>query len=383
MAVLFEMRVRVGGDPGHLSEFVALHEELAKLSHPACPDVDWGRVEQLCLALFQHNGADLQSAAAFTLARSQRYGLEGMVQGIAVIDALCCQWSSLWPPMPSVRLEILAWLFVQLQSLLRSMPMDIRSLSALVHLDCELLRLQHRLDQPTQLPLAALQTLRHQIENLTQRLQRNSAMAVPVQLLPRETAPERLMPVVIWPANLVPEIKQTQRRGVIWLWATAATIILIGGAWWSGSGSSLQGEKRFAELFQQQQPIRAPVHLDSLALFDAGSAELKPGSTKVLIGALMDIKAQPGWLIVISGHSDDRGTAEQNRHLSHARAAAVRGWMQRMGDIPDSCFVVQGVAANQPIASNDSESGRAANRRVDISLVPQAGACGQSQVGSA
>jgi type VI secretion system protein VasL len=51
--------------------------------------------------------------------------------------------------------------------------------------------------------------------------------------------------------------------------------------------------------------------------------------------------------------------------------------MQRMGDIPDSCFAVQGVAANQPIASNDTESGRAANRRVDISLVPQAGACAQ------
>jgi type VI secretion system protein VasL len=52
--------------------------------------------------------------------------------------------------------------------------------------------------------------------------------------------------------------------------------------------------------------------------------------------------------------------------------------MQRMGDIPDSCFAVQGFAASQPVSSDDSETGRAANRRVEISLLPQAGACGQT-----
>jgi type VI secretion system protein VasL len=378
MTVLFEMRVRVGGDPRDLSEFVALHEELAKLGHPACPDVDWARVEQLCLALFQHNGADLQSAAAFTLARSQRYGLEGMAQGIALIDTLGCEWSSVWPSMPTVRLEILTWLFVQLQSLLRSMPMDIRHLPALVHLETELLHLQHRLDQTMQIPPASLLPLRQQIEYLTQRLQRNSTLAVPIQRLPREPEPTRLMPIVIWPAKPVPEYKSTQRRSGMWLWASAAIIILVGGGWWSGLGSSHQGEKRFTELFQQQQPVPQPVRLDSLSLFTPGSAELKPGSTKVLISALVDIKAQPDWLIVIAGHSDAKGNAEQNLQLSHARASAVRGWMQRMGDIPDSCFAVQGFADSQPIASNDSEAGRAANRRVDIQLVPQAGACGKT-----
>nr|NYU07290.1 OmpA family protein [Pseudomonas sp. SbOxS1] len=365
------------GDPRGLSEFVALHEELAKLRHPACPDVDWARVEQLCLALFQHNGADLQSAAAFTLARSQRYGLEGMVQGIALVDTLGCEWSSVWPPSPSARLEILAWLFVQLQSLLRSMAMDIRHLPALVHLETELLHLQHRLDQSMQIPPAALQPLLQQIEYLTQSLQRNSTLAIPVQRLPREPEPARLMSIAIWPAKPVPENKPAQWRRTMWLWAAAVTIILVGGAWWNGMGSSHQGEKRFTELFQQQQPVPQPVRLDSLSLFAPGSAELKPGSTKVLISALVDIKAQPDWLIVIAGHSDAKGSAEQNLQLSHARASAVRGWMQRMGDIPDSCFAVQGFADSQPIASNDSEAGRAANRRVDIQLVPQVGACGK------
>ena len=91
MTALFEMRIRVGGDPRGVSEFTALRDELAKLSHPACPDVDWARVEQLCLTLFHHNGAELQTVASLTLARSQRYGLEGMAQGVALIEALCSE----------------------------------------------------------------------------------------------------------------------------------------------------------------------------------------------------------------------------------------------------------------------------------------------------
>lgn len=117
------------------------------------------------------------------------------------------------------------------------------------------------------------------------------------------------------------------------------------------------------------------VRLDSLSLFSTGSAQLKPDSTKVLITALVGIKAQPGWLIVIAGHTDSTGNAESNLLLSRARAAAVREWMQRMGEIPDSCFAVQGFGASQPVASNDTENGRAANRRVDIRLVPEVGAC--------
>ncbi|MEE4225481.1 OmpA family protein [Pseudomonas viridiflava] len=124
--------------------------------------------------------------------------------------------------------------------------------------------------------------------------------------------------------------------------------------------------------------IARPVSLDSLSLFDTGSARLKPGSTKVLISALVDIKAQPGWLIVIAGHTDATGDAQNNLRLSHARAAAVHAWMQQMGGIPDSCFAVQGFGASQPITGNDTEAGRAANRRVDIRLVPEAGACALS-----
>jgi len=365
MTALFEMRIRVGGDPRGFSEFTVLREELAKLSHPACPDVDWAKVEQSCLALFQHNGADLQTACFYTLARGQRHGLEGLTQGVVLLEALSREWARLWPPMASVRLDLLGWLFDQLQPLMRSMAMTAQSVPALSQLDTELARLHARLLPQGANPLLTLQALRHQVGSLIQRLEQSYASSEMVPAPVRVMTPTWVTPVVILPP---PDVEPRRRRLALWLFAGMLIIALLAGLGWR------------TWLTNQAPPplMPEPVRLDSLSLFDAGSAILKPGSTKVLINALVDIKAQPGWLIVIAGHTDASGVMEQNLALSHARASAVRDWMQQMGDIADSCFAVQGLAANQPIASNATEAGRTANRRVDIQLVPQVGACEQT-----
>lgn len=117
------------------------------------------------------------------------------------------------------------------------------------------------------------------------------------------------------------------------------------------------------------------IRLDSLSLFDSGQAALKSGSTKTLINSLVGIKAKPGWLIVVSGHTDNTGNPSLNQSLSLKRAEAVRDWMRDTGDVPESCFAVQGYGESRPVASNDTAEGRALNRRVEISLVPQADAC--------
>ncbi|SFT93408.1 Outer membrane protein OmpA [Kosakonia arachidis] len=127
----------------------------------------------------------------------------------------------------------------------------------------------------------------------------------------------------------------------------------------------------------QQKPKTAPkiVRLDSMSLFDSGKYELKTGSTRMLVNSLVGIKAKPGWLIVVSGHTDNTGNPQLNQTLSRRRAEAVRDWMRDTGDVPESCFAVQGYGADRPIATNDTPEGRALNRRVEISLVPQANAC--------
>ncbi|WP_455852640.1 OmpA family protein [Pantoea endophytica] len=126
-----------------------------------------------------------------------------------------------------------------------------------------------------------------------------------------------------------------------------------------------------------QQIVEGPktVRLDSLSLFDSGKSDLKTGSTKVLVNALVGIKAKPGWLIVVAGYTDDTGNPALNQRLSLKRAESVRDWMRDTGDVDESCFAVQGFGQSRPIESNDTPEGRAANRRVEISLVPQADAC--------
>ncbi|EHB2444035.1 OmpA family protein [Salmonella enterica] len=125
----------------------------------------------------------------------------------------------------------------------------------------------------------------------------------------------------------------------------------------------------------EPKPVPKIVRLDSMSLFDSGKSVLKPGSTKMLVNSLVGIKARPGWLIVVSGHTDNTGSVQLNQTLSLQRAEAVRNWMRDTGDVPESCFAVQGYGDSRPVASNDTPDGRAHNRRVEISLVPQADAC--------
>lgn len=123
------------------------------------------------------------------------------------------------------------------------------------------------------------------------------------------------------------------------------------------------------------EPVPKIVRLDSLSLFDSGKSVLKAGSTKMLVNSLVGIKAKAGWLIVVAGHTDNTGNPALNQALSLKRAESVRNWMRDTGDVPESCFAVQGYGESRPVATNDTTEGRALNRRVEISLVPQANAC--------
>ncbi|TCW00162.1 OmpA family protein [Biostraticola tofi] len=133
-----------------------------------------------------------------------------------------------------------------------------------------------------------------------------------------------------------------------------------------------------------KEAVKAPetVRLDSMSLFEVGKSELKAGSTKVLVDALINIKGRPGWIVLITGHTDATGDAKANMALSLARAEAVRDWMIKTSDISASCFAVQGYGATRPVATNSTPAGRAANRRVELSLVPDAMACQPAATGT-
>ncbi|MBH3382491.1 OmpA family protein [Pseudomonas juntendi] len=372
MTALFEMRIRLGDDPGSFDEFKVLRGELAKLDHPACPDVDWAKVEALCLRLFERNGVELQTAVSFILARSYRAGLAGLTEGVALLCTLTDAWPRLWPLQASSRIDLIAWLFARLHPLVRMLEWGGASLVTLGELITELGRLERRLEQLGHAPLASLKVFRQQVSSVMQRMSGGRDVPMPLALQPwGSPATPALSPQIAAVVSAPPAYSfvvepVVQKRAVLpWLLVLSVSCVFAGWLGW----------QEWASRQIKNAPMPEPIQLDSLNLFEPGSAELKPGSTKALINALVGIKAQPGWLIVISGHADARGDAARNLDLSRARALAVRDWMQRMGNIPDSCFAVQGVAASQPVSSNATRLGRAENRRVDIRMLPQSSAC--------
>ncbi|XUA17672.1 VasL domain-containing protein [Citrobacter sp. OP27] len=125
--------VRTGGDPRTLSEFMALRDEMSKLTHPARPDVNWQQVEALSLSLFEINGVELQTCAWYTLARTHLARVSGMNEGLTILTALLShQWVQLWPQPANVRAEILSGLLQRLQKCFRTFsltPEDVPALS--------------------------------------------------------------------------------------------------------------------------------------------------------------------------------------------------------------------------------------------------------------
>ncbi len=124
--------------------------------------------------------------------------------------------------------------------------------------------------------------------------------------------------------------------------------------------------------YQPPPPPPQIVTLDSMSLFDSGKAQLKDGSTRVMVSALEMIKAHPGKRILVAGHTDNVGDPVSNLKLSTARAEAVRNWLIAASGLVATQFAIQGYGDTRALADNTTQAGRAKNRRVEITLVPDA-----------
>lgn len=74
-------------------------------------------------------------------------------------------------------------------------------------------------------------------------------------------------------------------------------------------------------------------------------------------------------IVEVAGHTDSKGTDAYNQNLSERRAGAVAGYLGAKGVMRERMITV-GAGESRPIASNDTDAGRAQNRRVEITLVP-------------
>lgn len=100
-------------------------------------------------------------------------------------------------------------------------------------------------------------------------------------------------------------------------------------------------------------------------LFDVDGAQLKPGGIEQIGRIAEVIKGDPKRTVVIEGHTDSTGSEGYNLKLSEERANAVKAALVSDG-VPAEQISARGYGETYPVATNEEESGRQQNRRVEL-----------------
>jgi outer membrane protein OmpA-like peptidoglycan-associated protein len=109
------------------------------------------------------------------------------------------------------------------------------------------------------------------------------------------------------------------------------------------------------------------------ALFGSGRAELQPGASGHLGRLVAFLNRYPDRTVVIEGYTDSIGSGDYNLGLSERRAGAVRSYLIDQG-VSSVRLTASGKGASDPVASNDTASGRQQNRRVEVIISDPAAA---------
>ncbi len=111
------------------------------------------------------------------------------------------------------------------------------------------------------------------------------------------------------------------------------------------------------------------LRLDGLT-FDSGKSQIKPQSFDLLAKVERAIDVFPRSELIIEGHTDSFGGDDLNQKLSQERAESVQQYMINAMRIPTYRLIATGYGETRPVASNETESGRLRNRRIDIVIRP-------------
>ncbi len=120
-------------------------------------------------------------------------------------------------------------------------------------------------------------------------------------------------------------------------------------------------ERGCAVLFEEE---KAELVLEGVQ-FEFNRADLKDTSTATLDRVAASLMAWPEIRVEVGGHTDSRGRDAYNLDLSTRRAAAVRDYLIQRG-VPADQLTSHGYGETRPVADNDTEDGRARNRRVEL-----------------
>ena len=103
--------------------------------------------------------------------------------------------------------------------------------------------------------------------------------------------------------------------------------------------------------------------------FDTGKTEIDSSNFALMQKIIRTIQEYPDSKIVVSGHTDSTGGADINQQISEERAAKVAKFLIDVGQLDPVRIQFRGYGESKPLASNETTEGRAANRRIEISLL--------------
>jgi outer membrane protein OmpA-like peptidoglycan-associated protein len=116
-----------------------------------------------------------------------------------------------------------------------------------------------------------------------------------------------------------------------------------------------------------QSGLKASGHVEVPGIFfDTGKSDLKPESSAAVAEVAKLLAGDPAMKVYVVGHTDNVASLDLNTKLSQARAEAVVQALVTRHAIAAARLVARGAGPLAPIASNDSEEGRAKNRRVEL-----------------
>lgn len=123
------------------------------------------------------------------------------------------------------------------------------------------------------------------------------------------------------------------------------------------------------------------VTFDSGILFAFNKSDLSSSAKQSLSAFAQSLINNPSTDVTIYGYTDNVGTYEANKKVSNQRALSVQQYLMESG-VPTSRMTAQGLAWDNPVASNDTEAGRAQNRRVEIYITANQEMVNQANAGT-
>jgi outer membrane protein OmpA-like peptidoglycan-associated protein len=150
----------------------------------------------------------------------------------------------------------------------------------------------------------------------------------------------------------------------------------VGGAVGAGAGEymrrqqlALQEELSGTGVGIQREGDNIRLIMPGDVTFSTASANIDPSFYAVLNDVAQVFINFPATRVEITGHADSRGDEGYNQQLSLDRASSVGNYLVSRGVAMQRVYAY-GAGENQPVATNDTEVGRARNRRVEILLIP-------------